>query len=99
MLDRFPDDAFIDPEIIMDRDVSHPGNLPPRNIGMPTPEGGINGLNRLTNNHEVVNHPDLTQRIAQKGLGAFCLLCLDFPDGVENLLQPFRHRSHNRTAS
>lgn len=59
LFERFPNDAFVDPEIIVHENIPHSRNLPPRHSRISLPKGGIDRANRFTDDHEVVDHPKL----------------------------------------
>src|SRR5262249_525904 len=90
---------MIDAEIIMYQDVSHAGDLPPRNRRIALFHGRINAAHCFPDNQQVMHHPDLDQRTAVESRLPLDRLGFDLADGVENILETAVHISHKATAS
>src|SRR6266566_1205871 len=99
LLDCLPHDLLIDPKIIMDKNVSHRGNLPPWDRRVALPGRRIDGAHSLANDHQVVDHPHLDEGAALERRSPHGLLGFDVRDGFEDVLQAVAELPHNGMAS
>lgn len=75
----------VDPAVIVNDLVPHPGDETPRNVGITGPEFFGQPLRRLANDFEVAEHGIRRPSVAQVGLFPFHDEALDGKDAVEDV--------------
>src|SRR2546430_8636703 len=59
----------------------------------------VKAAHRLADDHQMMDHPDLHERICIESGFSLGLLQLDLPNGVENILKAVADQPHSGTAS
>jgi len=76
-----PDDIGVDPEVVVDEDMSHPDDLRPRHFWRPCPDGLRESASDFADDLEMADDPALDQLICFECLAAASRVALDAADG------------------